>query len=53
MNGVVEAADKNKKILEKMTDTYKDWHEYFQFALCAYCTSILLKTSPLDVWPQP
>ena len=31
MNGVVEAADKNiKKILVKMIDTYKDWHEYFR-----------------------
>ena len=28
MNGVVEAANKNvKKIMAKMTDTYKDWHE--------------------------
>ena len=28
MNGVVEAANKNiKKILVKMTNTYKDWHE--------------------------
>ena len=27
MNGAVEAAKKNiKKILVKMTDTYKDWH---------------------------
>ena len=30
MNGAVEAANKNvKKILSKMTDTYKDWHEHF------------------------
>ena len=29
MNGVVEATNKNiKKILVKMIDTYKDWHEY-------------------------
>ena len=37
MNGVVEAANKNvKKILSKMTETYKDWHEQLPFALCAY-----------------
>jgi len=41
MNGAVEAANKNiKKILVKMTDTYKDWHEYLPFALCAYHTSV-------------
>jgi len=41
MNGAVEAANKNiKKILVKMTDTYKDWHEYLPFALCTYRTSI-------------
>ena len=41
MNGVVEVADNNiKKILVKMTDTYKDWHEYLPFPLCAYRTSI-------------
>ena len=41
MNGAVEAANKNlKKILEKMIDIYKDWHEFLPFALCAYHTSI-------------
>ena len=41
MNGVMEAANKNiKKILVKMTDTYKDWHEFLPFALCTYHTSI-------------
>ena len=41
MNGAVEAANKNiKKILVKMTGTYKDWHEYLPFSLCAYRTSI-------------
>ena len=41
MNGVVEAANKNiKKILVKMTDTYKDWHKYLPFALCTYRTSV-------------
>ena len=29
MNGTVEAANKNiKKILVRMTNTYKDWHKY-------------------------
>ena len=46
MNGAMEAADKNiKKILVKMTDIYKDWHEYLQFALCTYRTSIRTSTS--------
>ena len=41
MNGAVEAANKNvKKILAKMTDTYKDWHEKLPFALHAYRTAI-------------
>ena len=41
MNGAVEAINKNiKKILVKMTDTHKDWHEYLPFALCAYCTYV-------------
>ena len=41
MNGAVEAANKNiKKILVKMIDTYKDWHEYLPLALCAYRTSV-------------
>ena len=44
MNGVVEAANKNvKKIVSKMTDTYKDWHEKLPFALHAYRT--VVKTS--------
>uniref|UniRef100_A0A2N9G7Q9 RNA-directed DNA polymerase n=1 Tax=Fagus sylvatica TaxID=28930 RepID=A0A2N9G7Q9_FAGSY len=35
MNGAVEAANKNvKKILSKMTETYKDWHEHLPYALC-------------------
>ena len=32
-NGAMEATNKNiKKILVKMIDTYKDWHEYLSFA---------------------
>ena len=42
MNGAVEATNKNiKKIFVKMTDIYKDWHEYLPFALCAYHIFIL------------
>ena len=45
MNGVVEVANKNlKKILVKMTNTYKEWLEYFPFALCTYCTFICTST---------
>ncbi|XP_022748109.1 (-)-germacrene D synthase-like [Durio zibethinus] len=45
MNGAVEAANKNiKRILGKMTDTYKDWHEKLPFALLAYRTSIRTST---------
>ncbi|XP_023884262.1 uncharacterized protein LOC111996506 [Quercus suber] len=45
MNGVVESANKNiKKILVKMTDTYKDWHEYLPFALCTYRTLVHTST---------
>ena len=40
-DGTVEAANKNmKKILVKMTNTYKDWHEFLPFALCAYRTFV-------------
>ena len=30
-----------------MIDTYKDWHKYLPFALCAYCTSICTSTSAI------
>ena len=37
MNGAVEAANKNiKKIIQKMTITYRDWHEMLPYALFAY-----------------
>ncbi|XP_059295607.1 uncharacterized protein LOC132048945 [Lycium ferocissimum] len=39
MNGAVEAANKNfKRILRKMTDNYKGWHEQFLYALLGYRT---------------
>ncbi|KAA3458454.1 gag/pol polyprotein [Gossypium australe] len=45
MNGAVEAANKNiKKIIGKMTETYKDWHEKLPFALYAYRTSVRTST---------
>ncbi|GKV07041.1 hypothetical protein SLEP1_g18851 [Rubroshorea leprosula] len=44
-NGAVEAANKNiKKILAKMTVTYKDWHEMLPYALHAYITSVRTST---------
>uniref|UniRef100_A0A2N9HMH2 RNA-directed DNA polymerase n=1 Tax=Fagus sylvatica TaxID=28930 RepID=A0A2N9HMH2_FAGSY len=50
MNGAVEAANKNvKKILSKMTETYKDWHEHLPYALCAYRTSV--RTSVVGATP--
>ncbi|XP_017984333.1 PREDICTED: uncharacterized protein LOC108663626 [Theobroma cacao] len=45
MNGAVEVANKNvKKIVEKMTEVYKDWHEKLLFALHAYRTSVRTST---------
>ena len=45
LNGAIEAANKNiKKILVKRIDTYKDWHEFLPFSLCAYHTSVRTST---------
>ncbi|XP_038699645.1 uncharacterized protein LOC119996937 [Tripterygium wilfordii] len=45
MNGAVEAANKNiKKIIQKMTENYKDWHEKLPFALYGYRTSVRTST---------
>ncbi|XP_012435054.1 uncharacterized protein LOC105761698 [Gossypium raimondii] len=45
MNGTVEAANKNiKKIMGKMIETYKDWHEKLPFALYVYRTSVKTST---------
>ncbi|XP_059288177.1 uncharacterized protein LOC132041485 [Lycium ferocissimum] len=39
MNGAVEAANKNiKRILRKMIDNHKGWHEQLPYALLGYCT---------------
>ncbi|XP_070005228.1 uncharacterized protein [Nicotiana sylvestris] len=41
MNEAVEAANKNiKKILRKMVENHKQWHEKLPFALLGYCTTI-------------
>ena len=45
MNRAVEATNKNiKKIIEKMKDTYKDWHEKLSFTFHAYRTTIRTST---------
>ena len=45
MNEAVETANKNvKKIIEKTTETYKDWHEKFPFALHTYHTMVRTST---------
>src|ERR1051325_487187 len=47
MNGAVEAANKNiKKIIQKMTVTYKDCHEMFPFSLHGYRTTVRTSTGP-------
>ncbi|XP_071901817.1 uncharacterized protein [Coffea arabica] len=41
MNGAVEAANKNlKKIIRKMIEKHRDWHEKLPYALMAYRTAI-------------
>ena len=45
MNGAVEAANKNiKNIIQKMTASYKDWHEMLPFALHGYRTFVRTST---------
>ena len=45
MNKTVKAANKNvKKIVAKMMNTYKDWHEKLPFALHSYRTSVRTST---------
>ncbi|XP_070006790.1 uncharacterized protein [Nicotiana sylvestris] len=40
-NGTVEAANKNiKKILRKMIQSSRQWHEKLPFALLGYCTTV-------------
>ncbi|XP_049346809.1 uncharacterized protein LOC125811348 [Solanum verrucosum] len=41
MNGAVEAANKNiKKILRKIVDSHRQWHEKLPYALLSYRTTI-------------
>lgn len=41
MNGVVEAANKNiKKILRKMIDKHRGWHDMLPYALLGYRTTV-------------
>jgi len=52
MNGAVEVANKNiKKIVQKMTVSYKDWHEMLLFVLHGYRTSVRTSTgaTPLSL----
>nr|XP_027118525.1 uncharacterized protein LOC113735729 [Coffea arabica]XP_027118526.1 uncharacterized protein LOC113735730 [Coffea arabica] len=45
MNGAVEAANKNlKKIIRKITEAHRDWHEKLPYALMAYRTTIRTST---------
>ncbi|XP_049405057.1 uncharacterized protein LOC125868456 [Solanum stenotomum] len=45
MNGTMEAANKNiKRILRKMIDNYKCWHENLPYALLGYRTTIRTST---------
>ncbi|XP_027075959.1 uncharacterized protein [Coffea arabica] len=45
MNGAVKAANKNlKKIIRKMTERHRDWHEKLPYALMAYRTAIRTST---------
>ncbi|XP_027156685.1 uncharacterized protein K02A2.6-like [Coffea eugenioides] len=45
MNGAVEAANKNlKKIIRKITEAHRDWHEKLPYALMVYRTTIRTST---------
>ncbi|XP_070057589.1 uncharacterized protein [Nicotiana tomentosiformis] len=45
MNGAVEAANKNiKKILRKMVENHKEWHEKLPFSLLGYRTTVHTST---------
>ncbi|XP_070022232.1 uncharacterized protein [Nicotiana sylvestris] len=45
MNGAVEEANKNiKKILRKMVERHKQWHEKLSFALLGYRTIVRIST---------
>ncbi|XP_027177596.1 uncharacterized protein K02A2.6-like [Coffea eugenioides] len=47
INGAVEATNKNlKKIIQKLTERHRDWHEKLPYALMAYRTTI--RTSGME-----
>ncbi|XP_027772353.1 uncharacterized protein LOC114076852 [Solanum pennellii] len=51
MNGDMEAANKNiKRILRKMIDNYKCWHENLPYALLGYRTTIRTSTGATPYW---
>ncbi|XP_070054650.1 uncharacterized protein [Nicotiana tomentosiformis] len=48
MNGAVEAANKNiKRILRKIMDNHRQWHEKLSFALLGYRTTMRTYTRAL------
>ncbi|XP_070014817.1 uncharacterized protein [Nicotiana sylvestris] len=48
INGAVEAANKNiKKILRKMVENHKQWHEKLPFALLGYHTTVRTSTGAI------
>ncbi|XP_070040597.1 uncharacterized protein [Nicotiana tomentosiformis] len=55
MNGDVEAANKNiKKILSKMIDNHKQWHEKLPFAKLGYRTTVdKAKVEAIEKLPPP
>ena len=45
MNGAVESTNKNiVKIMKKMAETHRDWHDKLLYALWAYRTSVRTST---------
>ncbi|XP_075087677.1 uncharacterized protein LOC142169678 [Nicotiana tabacum] len=48
MNGAVEEANKNiKRILRKIVDNYRQWHENLPFALLGYRTTMRTSTGAM------
>ena len=51
MNGAIKAANKKKfkRMVEKMVETHKDWHEKLSLAPRAYPTSVQTSTNATPV----
>ncbi|XP_059294501.1 uncharacterized protein LOC132047478 [Lycium ferocissimum] len=48
MNRAIEASNKNiKRILRKMTDNHKGWHEQLPYAFLGYCTTARTSTGAM------